>query len=313
MKTKHCLLIVLLGLSVLAFAQENDDMYFNSKDRVQVAEENSILTSEPDSDVKATNDNFKNKISVSPSKTYSGRGVNPEYNSQSINGTAILQERPSYFVTNYQPQSVNSTLYDGKIKPVSKVSSSNYYQGDPYYGGSYYNNNPYYSSYSPYYQPYSPYYSSNSFYNPYYSYPFGYSTPNSLYYSPYSSYGNCCNSNSYISPVASATTYYYVANNSTSSQISVQSSSSSNVKSNVYYDQNVNYVRQSREQMSRGSSNNFNSQSNFNNQNWDNSSNANYPSYQNFSRMGNSNTNFGGGGSNNGASAPAPSRTRGRN
>ena len=43
MKTKYAILMMAMGMSAAVMAQENDDMYFNSKDRVLVNKVNESL------------------------------------------------------------------------------------------------------------------------------------------------------------------------------------------------------------------------------------------------------------------------------
>jgi len=162
MKAKYTMLMLALGLSVAALAQENDDMYFNSKDRAVVVKANEVVLAKKyrQDDIDAVRSN-----PVNPSDSYSGRGVNPEYNAQAKNGTSVVQNDPDYFVTGYQPKSVNSNLYNN-----TSAYSNTYYNngyGSPYgYSGF---GSPYSSMYSPYAFGYSPYsmMSPYSMYSPY--------------------------------------------------------------------------------------------------------------------------------------------------
>ncbi len=112
-------------VSGVAMGQETDDMYFNAKDRVQVNAANEVALAHQyqQQDMNAVKTN-----PVNPSDSYSGRGVNPEFNSQAKNGTSVVQNNPDYFKAGYQPN-VNSSLY--------KSGSNTSY---PYYGNSSYNN-----------------------------------------------------------------------------------------------------------------------------------------------------------------------------
>lgn len=144
MNSKYCFLAFALGLSASAGAQEFDDMYFNGKDRLAQTESNSaaLASRYQDRDRQAVNSN-----PVNPSDSYTGRGVNPEYNAQQKNGTTILQENPDYFLSNFQPKSINSSLYSGSNSSYSSGCNCGY--GNPYgmgYGGF---GNPY-GGYSPY-------------------------------------------------------------------------------------------------------------------------------------------------------------------
>lgn len=127
MKTKYTMAILATLMSVAAWAQEDDDMYFNAKDRAvlnkSVAQVMSTRYREADQQAIRTNP-------VNPSDSYSGRGVNPEYGAQTRNGTTLVQDNPNYFVSSYQPKNLNSSLY----------GSNSYYNTNPY---SYGYNNPY--------------------------------------------------------------------------------------------------------------------------------------------------------------------------
>jgi len=127
MKTKYTLAVLTMLMSVAAWAQEDDDMYFNAKDRAvlnkSVAQVMARRYQEADQQAIRTNP-------VNPSDSYSGRGVNPEYGAQTRNGTTLVQDNPNYFVSSYQPKNLNSSLY----------GSNSYYNTNPY---SYGYNNPY--------------------------------------------------------------------------------------------------------------------------------------------------------------------------
>ena len=152
MKTKYTLVALALGMSSTVMAQEVDDMYFNSKDRIGLNEANQVfqakLHHEDDLDAVRTNP-------VNPSDSYSGRGVNPEYNAQPKNGTSIVQNTPDYFLSGYQPKNINSNLYGGTPNSYANCNcgyNSSYNRMG--YGGF---GNPYSSFYSPYSNFYSPY------------------------------------------------------------------------------------------------------------------------------------------------------------
>lgn len=160
MKTKYALLILSLGVSAVAAAQETDDMYFNAKDRLSQIESNQAVMAsryaERDAQAIATRP-------VNPSDTYTGRGVNPEYNAQKKNGAIIGEDTVDYFLSNYAPKDVNKNLYNanntytgcgcGYRSPYSSYSAFNPYGMYSPYGSMY---SPYGSMYSPYgYSPYS--------------------------------------------------------------------------------------------------------------------------------------------------------------
>ena len=97
-----------LVISTSVMAQETDDMYFNAKDRLTLNESNQAVmaTQYAARDVQAVALN-----PVNPSDSYTGRGVNPEFNAQQKNGTTVVQDEPDYFLSSYQPKNINSSLY----------------------------------------------------------------------------------------------------------------------------------------------------------------------------------------------------------
>lgn len=177
----------MIGVSAATMAQEVDDMYFNSKDRAKLNEvtATAMVQRYYQEDQQAVKTN-----PVNPSDSYSGRGVNPEYNAQYKNGTALVQNNPDYFLSNYQPKSVNSNLYNGGYNSYSNPYYGNSAFSNPYYGGmgmgyGYspmgmgYGYSPYSSFYSPYSMFYSPYTSGLSMGMGYYSM---YGMGSSMYY-----------------------------------------------------------------------------------------------------------------------------------
>ncbi len=131
MKTKYAILMMAMGMSAAVMAQENDDMYFNSKDRVVANKvyESVMIKKYQQEDLNAVRSN-----PVNPSDSYTGRGVNPEYNAQIKNGTSVIQDNPDYFLTGYQPKNINSSLYSGNS------AYPNSYYGNGGYNNGYYNN-----------------------------------------------------------------------------------------------------------------------------------------------------------------------------
>src|SRR5258708_16541733 len=116
MKTKYVVVMLAMGMSAAVMAQESDDMYFNSKDRVVVNKVNDVVLAKryQQEDLTAVRTN-----PVNPSDSYSGRGVNPEYNAQTKNGTTVVQNNPDYFLSGYQPKNVNGSLYNGAASAYS--------------------------------------------------------------------------------------------------------------------------------------------------------------------------------------------------
>lgn len=142
------LTIVAAGLASLAsHAQENDDMYFNSKDRAKLNEK------KISADLglgRKNNAGPQKTIPINPTDSYSARNVNPEYSAQLKEGSAPVIE-DNYFIADYQPKSVNQNLSN------CNCSSGSFY--NPYYGNSAFNN-PYYGYSSGFGSPWSNYYSS---------------------------------------------------------------------------------------------------------------------------------------------------------
>ncbi len=123
MKTRCVVAMLTMGMTVAAMAQESDDMYFNAKDRNVINKANEIVLAKryQQDDMNAVRSN-----PVNPSDSYSGRGVNPEYNAQSKNGTSVVQSNPDYFLSGYQPKNVNSSLYSGGASAYSNRYGNGY-------------------------------------------------------------------------------------------------------------------------------------------------------------------------------------------
>src|SRR6478609_358510 len=143
MKTKSILLSLLaIASGICVFAQENDDMYFSSKDRAKInmtSREEVVLAS-------AKGDNTMQTIN--PSDSYSARNENPDFVAGAKVGSNA-NTTSSYFTPTYQPN-VNQNLY-------SNNCNCNNTSG--------YNNYPYGSSYG--YSPYSSMYGMGYGYSPY--------------------------------------------------------------------------------------------------------------------------------------------------
>src|SRR5262245_57652747 len=106
-------LITLAGFGN-AWAQqvENDDMYFNSKDRAklraaQKTEELTYASAKKES--RKESKKLEEDGELNPTDTYSARNVNPEYTSRSHSQTAKADDE-DYFVSNYQYN--NNTNYN---------------------------------------------------------------------------------------------------------------------------------------------------------------------------------------------------------
>ena len=162
---------LLLTYAALAQGVENDDMYFNSKDRAKVRAAKASEVSYSASIKKSKKETVADET-VNPTDSYSARNVNPEYQARSNSQTAQADNQ-DYFVNNYE-YSTASNLNNWNNNFSSWYNS-------PWYGGNYYD--PYINSWN------SPYYGSafgNPWCNPYYR--TGWSS--SFSYSWGSSWGN---------------------------------------------------------------------------------------------------------------------------
>ncbi len=192
MKSKVALLsLVSLIFTFAASAQgiENDDMYFNSKDRAKLNAKKATEVSYTASIKKNKKEVIEENESVNPTDSYSSRNVNPEYAARS-NSEAAQTDNQDYFVNNYQyNKASNFNNFNNNF--------SNWYN-NPWYRNNYYD--PYNSWNSPYY---GSYYDSwgNPWRNPYYrngwSSSFSYSWGNSWDYGWGSSFGVGYGYNSY--------------------------------------------------------------------------------------------------------------------
>ena len=171
---KHLLSFAALVLTVSAFGQvENDDMYFNSKDRAalkaqRVSEESSYTMASAKKTKKAEKAADAEEV-VNPTDSYSARNVNPEYAARSNSQTASADNQ-DYFVNNYK--------YN---------TSSNINKWNSAFNGWY----------------------SNSWYNANYNYPNIYGWNSSYYGSAYDPYGNPWCNPYYQSGWSSSFSYYW--------------------------------------------------------------------------------------------------------
>jgi hypothetical protein len=133
MKTKSILLsLVAVASGISIFAQENDDMYFTSKDRAKINQrgrEEVVMASAKSTGITQT---------INPSDSYSGRNENPDYIAGNKVGSNAATSSP-YFTPSYQPN-VNQSLYSNNCNCGYNNYASNYPYGyaNPYgYGGAY--------------------------------------------------------------------------------------------------------------------------------------------------------------------------------
>jgi hypothetical protein len=206
MKTK----VIMLSLSAAllagtAFAQgiENDDMYFNAKDRAKLKAQTTKEEEQAYTASAKKTQKYQDEETLNPTDSYSARNVNPEYAARSNAQTAKADEQ-DYFISDYKY--ANATKLNSWNNNFNNAYNNPWYSST-YFGPSIYSwNSPYYGSYydqwgnpwmNPYYQSgwsssYSYYMGSNwnygwgsgfgmslSYGNPYYG---GYG------YSPYSSF-----------------------------------------------------------------------------------------------------------------------------
>jgi hypothetical protein len=156
-------------------AQENDDMYFSSKDRAKLNAKRAVENTARYSATANVEDEPEEEI-VNPTDSYSARNVNPEYVSRS-NSEVAQSDNEDYFVTDYRYANANN--FNDFNNNYNNWANSQWYNNS-YYGrpmnspaSYYYNswNNPWSS---PYYQ--SGWYGSLSYYSgsPYYGNSWGY-------------------------------------------------------------------------------------------------------------------------------------------
>ena len=109
MKTKYSLLTGLAVLAITAaFGQvEHDDMYFNAKDRAQQNAFKEVVLAKQD---KQQDAQAVKSSPINPTDSYSGRSVNPEYTNRLKTNPNLGNNDTQYFVSGYQPVSVNQNL-----------------------------------------------------------------------------------------------------------------------------------------------------------------------------------------------------------
>jgi hypothetical protein len=148
MKSKVALLsLVSFLFTFAASAQgiENDDMYFNSKDRAKLVAAKASEASYSAS-IKKTKKEKESEaeVPVNPTDSYSARNVNPEYEARSNSQTAQADDE-DYFVNNYR--------YNTASNFNNFNNNFNRWYNNPWYGGNFYDpyinswNTPYYGSY----------------------------------------------------------------------------------------------------------------------------------------------------------------------
>jgi hypothetical protein len=216
MKTKvvvGSLLATMLTFEVMAQRAENDDMYFNSKDReklrsekVEVAVGGKSANDKIDSDYNTfrkkhfDKDEAETEVvkeATNPTDSYSARSINPEYIARS-NGEQATEEE-NYYMEGYVPPNVYDSYSASNYDNTGNYNNyNNSYYGNYGYGGyngmssmysPYYNCNPWMSPYNPYASglTLSMAYMWGNPWNSGWSYGMSYGWGNS-YYNPYSYY-----------------------------------------------------------------------------------------------------------------------------
>src|SRR5688572_19576583 len=151
--------VVSLLFAFAASAQgiENDDMYFNSKDRAKQNAAKASDVSYSASIKKSKKENRVEEEPINPTDSYSARNINPEYEARS-NSEMAQEDNQDYFVNNYQ--------YNNASQLNNWNNNFNQWYSRPWYGGNFYD--PYINSWnSPYYgSPYDQW--GNPWRNPYY-------------------------------------------------------------------------------------------------------------------------------------------------
>ena len=161
MKKQVMFSLAAMLVTATVFGQENDDMYFNSKDRAklkaQTASEAPSYTASAKKPKKV--EQVADEV-INPTDSYSARNVNPEFAARSNSQTAAADNQ-DYFVNNYQ--------YNTSSNLNKWNNNYNNWAGSPWYAANYFGpsinewGSPYYgSSYDPYGNPWcNPYYRSS--------------------------------------------------------------------------------------------------------------------------------------------------------
>ena len=138
MKTKSILLSLLAITSgICVFAQENDDMYFNSKDRVKLrAQQQKEQAYASNSDYNGGYANNSSTSNTSPDLSYSGRNLNPEYASRQNSQTAQTDNQ-NYYDANYR-YSTSTSPYNTASNYNNWNNSYNSWYNNPWYNSSWY-------------------------------------------------------------------------------------------------------------------------------------------------------------------------------
>lgn len=164
MKARLLTSLVLTVFSVSAYAQnvENDDMYFNAKDRVALralnAKEEQAYASTRNERAKAVADVTEEEEILNPTDSYSARNVNPEYEAR-LNSDVAKSDDDNYFSPDYHYQTTSDlnswnnnfgSQYNNSWYQNSYWTPGMYSWNSRYYGGGFYDpwSNIWYSPYT---------------------------------------------------------------------------------------------------------------------------------------------------------------------
>lgn len=193
---------------------EQDDMYFNSKDRVKLRESQKVselAMASARKKVQQEEDELNN-----PKDTYSARNVNPEYTSRA-HSKGAQEDEQDYYVNNYR--------YNQAQQFNNWNNNFNNWYGNSWYRNSYWGpsvnawNSPYYGYYDSFNSPwYDPYWSQNgwsgsfSFYHGS-SWNYGWGGNYNYWNRPYSPGWNSYYSNAYWNNYRHPSTIVVINNN----------------------------------------------------------------------------------------------------
>ncbi len=123
MKTRITFLSLLaVSVAMVASAQvENDDMYFNSKDRGDLMAAKSTTMRKI-----STSTAHEVVTAINPTDSYSARNVNPEYLSQSLINPSGSTAAAPYFLPDYTPKTVNQSLYNNSSSHWNNNNNNNF-------------------------------------------------------------------------------------------------------------------------------------------------------------------------------------------
>jgi hypothetical protein len=138
--------LVVMLLASVTYAQrvENDDMYFNSKDRAKLKAQKASEEASYVASVKKTKKSqFSEEEFNNPTDSYSARNVNPEFAARS-NSQIAQADNEDYFVNNYR--------YNNSSNLNNWNNNFNNWYSNPWYSANYFGpsinawNSPYYGS-----------------------------------------------------------------------------------------------------------------------------------------------------------------------